>query len=332
MAKIKLLFLFFIIVVMITAVFFVRSLSAPASDEDRLVYFVVKPGQGVNQISNNLKAAGLIGNQLVFETYVWLINQEGDFIAGEHQLNTNMNMRQVIRVLTSGDSINSETKITIIEGWRNDQIAQYLAERGLATEEEFLSAIAIGRWRDKYDFLAGVKTGDIEGFLFPDTYRIFADATIDEIIAKMLDNFGRRLDESLLAEIGRQGKTVAEVVNLASIVQKESPLGDMPMVADVFLKRLDDGIGLQSDATINYITGKKDLRPTLADLEIDSPYNTYKYRGLPPGPIANPGLAAIKAVVYPQANDYYYFLNSGDQTYFAKTYQEHLDNISRHLD
>ena len=332
MKKIKLLLLLILLTLIVLVLFFAYSILTPISTEDKQVYFVIESGQGFNQISNNLKAAGLIKNQLIFETYVWLIDQEGAFIAGEHQLNKKMTSRQLVRTLTSGSTVDSEIKITILEGWRSDQIGEYLASRGLATKEEFLAAIALERWQADYDFLADVETDKVEGFLFPDTYRVFADASVDQIIAKMLANFDQRLGDDLLAEIDRQGKTVFETVNLASIVQKESPIDDMPMVADVFLKRLEAGIGLQSDATINYITGKKDLRPTLADLEIDSPYNTYKYRGLPPGPIASPGLAAIKAVVYPQANDYYYFLNSDGQTYFARTYQEHLENISRYLD
>jgi len=332
MKKIKLLLLLILLTLIVLVLFFAYSILTPISTEDKLVYFVIEPGQGFNQISNNLKAAGLVENQLIFETYVWLIDREDAFIAGEHQLNKKMTSRQLVRTLTSGSTVDSEIKITILEGWRCDQIGEYLASRGLATKEEFLAAIALERWQADYDFLADVETDKVEGFLFPDTYRVFADASVDQIIAKMLANFDQRLGDDLLAEIDRQGKTVFEIVNLASIVQKESPIDDMPMVADVFLKRLEAGIGLQSDATINYITGKKDLRPTLADLEIDSPYNTYKYRGLPPGPIASPGLAAIKAVVYPQANDYYYFLNSDGQTYFARTYQEHLENISRYLD
>ncbi len=333
MRKIKLAVYSVAIIAVAGVVFFVSAVSSPAEKQSQPVYFIIKSGEGVNLISTHLKEAGLIKNKFVFETYVWLKKAEGKFQAGSYQLDKTMNVRNLTKALISGEAISNEAEITIIEGWRSDQIADYLAERGLVGKEEFLTAIKIENWQNKYDFLADVETDDVEGFLFPDTYRIFVDAGAEDIIKKMLDNFDRRVDEKIRQDIATQGKTVAEIVTLASVIQKESPVEDMPKVADVFLKRLADNIGLQSDATVNYITGKKDLRPSLADLEIDSPYNTYKYRGLPPGPIANPGLAAIKAAVYPESNPYYYFLHGKDgKTYFAKTYEEHQRNISEYLD
>ena len=149
----------------------------------------------------------------------------------------------------------------------------------------------------------------------------------------MLDNFGHKVDSQRLTDIARQKKSLLEVITLASIIEREvqSPL-DKKMVADIFDKRLAAGIALQSDATVNYLTGKKTTRPSGADLEINSPYNTYKYRGLPPGPIGNPGLASIDAVIYPTSNSYYYFITDKDgRAVYAKTYAEHLQNVQKYL-
>jgi UPF0755 protein len=142
----------------------------------------------------------------------------------------------------------------------------------------------------------------------------------------MLDNFNKKLTPELVTEINKQQKTVHEIITLASIIEKEvSNDNDRKLVADIFYKRLEKGIGLQSDATVNYVTGKSTTRPSAQDLAVDSPYNTYKYKGLPPGPISNPGISAILAAIYPTSNPYFYFLTTPDgKVIYSKAYQEHL--------
>ncbi|MFA7663080.1 MAG: endolytic transglycosylase MltG, partial [Patescibacteria group bacterium] len=171
------------------------------------------------------------------------------------------------------------------------------------------------------------------GYIFPDTYHITTTATAEEIMDKALSNFGNKLTPELRAEIKAQGKTIYEIITLASIVENEvAKAEDMKIVAGIFWNRLDIGMGLQSDATINYITSGKTTRPTADDLKIDSPYNTYKYRGLPPGPIANPGIASIEAVINPTKTDYLYFLTTPDkQTIFSKTFEEHVAAKNKYL-
>jgi len=156
----------------------------------------------------------------------------------------------------------------------------------------------------------------------------------EDLIKKTLNNFDKKLKASTRDEISKQGKTIFEVLTLASIIEREVPNKvDKKMIADIFLKRLKVGIGLQSDATINYVTGKGLAQPSYADLEIDSPYNTYKYRGLPPGPISNPGIDSIEAVVYPTSNDYYYFLTTHEgEVIYSIDYDEHLTNKAKYLD
>jgi UPF0755 protein len=149
----------------------------------------------------------------------------------------------------------------------------------------------------------------------------------------MLDNFDKKLTQDLRDEIARQKKTIFEIVTMASILEKEVQTDeDRAMVADIFWRRLKAGMPLQADSTINYITGKSDSRANLTDIQIDSPYNTYKYPGLPVGPIGNPGLSAIKAAIYPKANGYWYFLTTDDgKVIYAKSFDEHKANKAKYL-
>jgi len=215
-----------------------------------------------------------------------------------------------------------EITIRIPEGWTNEDIAQYLAKTG--------------NW-SAADFLAAAKGH--EGYLFPDTYRVYASSTPDYIVQKMLDNFAAKVTPDMLAEIKKQKKDLADIIIMASLVEKEASIDnsqsedrDARIVSGIFWNRLKIGQGLQSDATLSYILKDNNPQHSGADLQINSPYNTYKYRGLPPGPIANPGLTAIRAAIYPLATDYYYFLTTPDkQIYYAKTYDGHLQNKYKYL-
>ena len=174
---------------------------------------------------------------------------------------------------------------------------------------------------------------DLEGYLFPDTYEFNTDATADVIAETMLRTMETRVNEIGGVTGDAAGMSMHEVLTLASIVEKEVRTAEtMKNVADIFLKRLDIGMALQSDATINYIIGGDNPSPTYADLEVDSPYNTYKNPGLPPGPISSPGLNALNAVLHPTHNEYYYFLTTDEGgIYYAETYEEHLRNKARWL-
>jgi len=323
-----------IIILIIAAAGFLYYLSSAVGSGNQPVYFSIKEGASVNQIANNLQSQQLIRSAWLFRFWAKAIGADGRFVSGRHQLAPHSNISQLIKQLTNPSNLNNERDITIIEGWRIIDIADYLGHEGIASREDFLAAIKTDLWRERYDFLADVKADTLEGFLFPDTYRIFNDAQAQDIVKKMLDNFDRKLTPEMRREIAAQGKSIFNTITLASIIEREVlSSSDKQIVADIFLKRLEKGMGLQSDATINYITGKKTTRPSSADLQIDSPYNTYKYRGLPPGPISNPGLDSIKAAIYPQKNNYYYFLTASDgQAIFATTYDEHLKNIKQYLD
>jgi len=246
----------------------------------------------------------------------------------------------------------AEINITIIPGWNLRQIAaDWVNKKIVNSSEEFyylvgkpaynykahrelapkLFLMTTSSWdyffKDKSNYLS------YEGYLLPDTYRVYADAKPEDIIKKVFVNLDEKITPEIRAEIVRQDKSFEEILVMASVVEKEAPTADsMGMVADIFWRRYQKNWALQSCATVNYITGKNDPGVTDKDRAIDSLFNTYKYSGLPLGPISNPSLTAIKAVVYPIKNDYWYFMSGTDGTmHYAKTLDEHNRNVYKFL-
>lgn len=337
--KLLLIILFTIIgAAVLAGLYFWNEVSWPAADADQEVIFTISQGEGVKEIGASLKERGLIRNTFWFETYVFLDSSQAKFMAGNYKLARNMNTREVVRILTSGTPAN-ENVITILEGWNIEDIADYLDEQGIAQKDDFIAAARATDSRtiipgQTYDFLADKPaTADLEGYLFPDTYRVYLDSTPGQIIEKMLDNFGTKFTEQMRAAAGKGNMSIFQIVTLASIIEKEVRTDqDRKIVAGIFYDRLNVGVALQSDATVNYVTGKKALQPTDEDISVDNPYNTYKNKGLPAGPISNPSLAAISAAIYPEKSDYFYFLTKPDgSTVFSKTYEEHLENKRKYL-
>ncbi len=248
-----------------------------------------------------------------------------------------------------------EETIQILEGWTSRDISQYFERQGKWSSEEFLEVAgwpqvdyrgnkelpALPDWSDKFVFLADKpKYYGLEGYLFPDTYRIYASSTVANVIEKMLENFDNKLTGKMRSDIKKQGESIYNIITIASIIEKEAPIDyrkgddrDARIISGIFWNRLKIGQGLQSDATLSYIFGDNDPRHSGRELEVDSPYNTYKYRGLPPGPICNPGILAIKAAIYPLATDYYYFLTTPgeNEVIYAHTYEEHKKNKAQYL-
>ena len=333
--KLKYIFLSLVIIIIAPILWFFFLLNS-ANNLESQKSFIIEQGKGVNEISDNLAKADLIKNKFVFETWLWLLKSEDKVKAGIYSFPAGSSIRQLTKLILAIPE-NTASKFTIIEGWgRNWPEFKKVLETHDFSYDEFLGLTASAKtWREQYDFLADApSTASLEGFLFPDTY--FVDQYTDNIILlnKILINFEQKLRPELRAEIKKQNKTIFEVVTLASIIEREVPEhADKKMIADVFLKRLKNNIGLQSDATINFVTGKGLTQPSRDDLKIDSPYNTYKYRGLPPGPIANPSISSIEAVIYPTPNDYYYFLTTKEgEVIYSQTYQEHLAAKAKYLD
>lgn len=243
-------------------------------------------------------------------------------------------------------SVTPDTKITFIEGWSIGDIAEYLDNNTrhdpahIVGKKEFIEAQENFN-ASLYPLLASrPKNADLEGFVFPDTYLIPPTAptstTISAIILKKaLDNFTKKFTPEMEQQAKSAGRSVYEIITLASIVEKETGSGmeEKKIVAGIFYNRLSIGMALESDATVNYVSGKNLASPSIKDTKLDSPYNTYKYKGLPPGPICNPSLNSIMAVLYPTETDNMYFLHDqkNGKAYYSVTYEGHLSNKQKYL-
>ena len=319
--------IFLAIIILLMAVFYNYQISRPASTNPRLVNFMIESGQSSTAISQNLINAELIRSPIFFELYAWLSGSDDKLQPGQYQLPGNLSIKDVLKIITAVKLI-KEKQIRIIEGWTLTDIGEYLEQQGIAAKDEFMTAVQHKQqWWDNYNFLVDKpRDVDLEGYLFPDTYRIYEGAKLQTVLVKMLDNFDRKITPELRAEIKKQDKTLHEIITLASILEKEvNAYEDRRTIAGIFYRRLSLGMGLQSDSTLNYVTGVDVARNARENLDLDSPYNTYKYRGLPPGPISNPGLSAIKAAIYPRSVPYLYFLTTPDGVViYSRTYEEHV--------
>ncbi|NCB20476.1 MAG: endolytic transglycosylase MltG [Clostridia bacterium] len=249
-----------------------------------------------------------------------------------------------------------EKSVTLLEGWTNKDMAQYFERQGIWQAEEFLELAGFPKvnydqetelskpldYSSKFDFLKDKpKNTGLEGYLFPDTYRIFADeAKPEDLIEKMLNNFDHQLTAEMRAEIKKQGRTIYEVVIMASLVEKEAPINyktgdnkDAKIIAGIFWDRIKNGQALQSCASLAYILEVNKPQYSTEDTKIDSLYNTYKYLNLPPGPVSNPGILALEATIYPIYTEYNFFLTpaKSKDVVYSVSYQEHLRNKLKYL-
>ena len=307
-----------------------HGIDAPASDNDAEKPFVVNKGDTTSQIAENLKEAGLIKREVFFEKYVEREDLAEKLQAGEYLLKATMTPKEIADAIASGKT--GEPQITIPEGWKAEEIAEDLSREGIATQQEFMNVVQKANF--DHDFLEDRPQGaSLEGYLFPDTYKIGKETNSREIIQKMLDNFDKKLDSKLRKEIQNQGQTIFEIITMASLIEKEiAEEKDRPIVAGIFYKRLEQGHFLESCATIQYILGTNKKRFSYQETRTESPYNTYINVGLPPGPICNPGLSAIKAAIYSQDSEYLYFLSDNKgKTHYAATADEHEANKTKYL-
>ncbi len=292
--------------------------------------FVVQSGRSLRSVAQELDRTGVIRSQLALRVYARILNRER-IVVGTYSVSAADRPSDILRRLSSGET--ADVSVTLIEGWTAVQMDAALAKAGVLPAGALASAIKSDPVSAP-DFLSDKPAqADLEGYLFPDTYKFERGAQASEVLAKLLETFGRRVDAPLREQIRRGGHTLFEAVTLASIVEREvATTADRRMVADLFWRRLKIGQALESDATVNYVTGKGLTSPTFADTKVDSPYNTYVHTGLPPGPIGNPGLDALRAVADPLPNDFLYFLSGKDgKTHFAATYDEHLANKAKYL-
>lgn len=316
------------ILLSIFAVYAQRTIKAPNSDDATKAHLIIEAGQGSGDIADELEEAGLIKSRFVFILYLNYVRALDKLQAGEYDVPKNLNMIQIAELLSHGRV--SENKVTFPEGWTLTKMGERLEAEGIITKVEFLAA---AKKDYDYDFLAGRPEGvDLEGFLYPDTYVFEKKVTADGVVDKMLKNFDKKLTSEIKAKASETDMSLFEVVTLASIVEREvAKPDDRKLVASVFLNRLEIGMALESCATIQYITGENKKQFTYAETRVVSPYNTYTNRGLPPGPIGNPSIDSILAVIEPQESDYLYFLSANGVTYFSKTFEEHEVKKAKYL-
>lgn len=290
----------------------------------------IEQGMGAVEIAELLKTAGIIKQQAPFLLYVFLTGNNSKLQAGEYEFDGDYAPYEIADLLSEGFSLSRERAVTVPEGYTISDIKGVLksweVNGGETLDQETAAA-----WSDFYAFLRTVPAGHtLEGFLYPDTYRFERETTTDVIARKMLSNFDAKTAE-LREQLGADERDFYEVVILASILEKEVPPEDMKRAAGVLQKRLDANMGLQVDASLAYVLGRPATR---ADIDSStSPYNTYRYRGLPPGPIANPGLSALKAAADPEDNEFWYYLTRPDtgETIFSRTFAEHDSARAQYL-
>lgn len=309
-----------ILVVVLLSYFLYREGTLPVNKNNKKTQiFIVPKGESLVSITRKLEKEGLIRNRIVFFLVVKQLGIEKKMQAGDYRLSPSMNAYQIARNMTHGTL---DVWVTIIEGLRREEVAEVISENLSIPEIEFIKEAP-------------------EGYLFPDTYLMPKKASSEAIISIMTNNFNIKFTPELKQKARSKGLNEEETVVLASLVEREAKFdADRPKVAGVILNRLDIGMKLDIDATVQYALGYQPAEKTwwkqgLTDQDklINSPYNTYQNAGLPPGPISNPGLASLEAVAKADTSTpyLYYLHDKTGKTYFAETLEEHQSNIERYL-
>ncbi|MGB2791707.1 MAG: endolytic transglycosylase MltG [Candidatus Moraniibacteriota bacterium] len=302
--------------------------------------FHINEHENVFSVARRLENERLVVWQGYFLWSAWTGGLQGKIHAGDFVIPGKLTSPDVVSIFLANDGKPKEMTLTFPEGWDAKKMAARLSGNGF-DGDGFLALVAnpLPKWKEKYPTLASLPEGvSLEGFLFPDTYTFLLSATPENILAKMLQNFETRFTQDMRDETLRQGKSILDIVTMASIIEREIGTANQStsdiarergMVSDLFWRRLADGHALESDATVQYARGgEAKVQHSLDDIAVVSPYNTYVNKGLPPGPISNPGLVSLRAALFPIANDFYFFLNNPKtgQTFFSKTFEEHVKN------
>ena len=301
------------------------------SKKDAEVTVEIPQGATLPSIAKILKEKGLIDSEFGLIAYAKLTKTDYTYQPGTFTLNPKWGYKEMLKAMTVQQIVRETVKVRIIEGKTAEDIAALLEENGVCAATDFLDALETHDYT-KYDFIKNIPDSagrlcKLEGYLFPDTYEFYKESDVDQVVTKFLDNFDKRFDQKLRDKAKAKGMTLDEVVKFASVVQKEGVSEKtMKMVAGVFNNRMSNKNYqyLQSNATLSYAIGEPILWMSDEQMKNPSPYNSYTHKGLPPSAICNPGLQAIKAVLDPDVNSYYFFVTDEDRLfYFSKTANEH---------
>jgi len=304
---------------LLVIVFFItlHQLTAPLNAKNGEKVFTVEEGEGLEKIAEKLDSQGVIRSKWGFIFHVLLQGQSKGLQAGQYQLSSAMSVNEIVTTIVGGKVIPQGIKVTIPEGFSNRQIEKRLFNLGIIGKDDKLPQ-------------------ETEGYLFPDTYYFEKDSSIEKIVKKMQDNFLKRVGEEISRDLlADSSMKLPNAVIMASILEKEVKSDeDRAIVAGIFWKRIENNYPLESCATIAYILEVDKWRYSYEDTRIKSPYNTYINIGLPPTPINNPGISAIKAALYPKESEYNFFLTDPEtgKTIFSKTLEEHNANKVKYLD
>lgn len=281
----------------------------------------------LGEVADLLEENGLIEYKLLFRLFAAFTHASSKISQGTFTLDTNMDYRALISGMSANSSSRAQVSVTIPEGYTVEQIFELLEEKGVARVEELNDMAANHDYA--FDFLEDIPLGDpkrLEGYLYPDTYTFYTPHSALYVINKMLVNFDSVYNEDMRQQVANSGYSLHQILTVASMIEKETDGTDRGKISSVIFNRLNPSNSqtaglLQIDATLVYLTGRV---PTEEDKTIDSPYNTYRYKGLPPGPISNPGLESIEAALSPEKTNYYYYaLGDDDMHHFSSTYAEH---------
>lgn len=327
-------FIIAVLILIIVATFVVIQQMGPYNKDNKEdIVIDIPTGSALSQVTDILKENNLIKNKTLFKLYVRVSNNSSKLKSGKYLFNQTYSNKEIIEDLSEGKVYNDGIKITVPEGSTSFEIMDILVKNKLGEKSAYEKLINNPKeFKEKFKFLDDEKIKSLEGFLYPSTYYFSEKQSEKEVLEHMLETFDSKYTDKLQKKQNELNKSLYEVVNLASIVEKEAVLDeDRPIIASVFYNRIKIDMPLQSDATIQYIFKERKKSITYNDLKIDSPYNTYKVVGLPPTPIANPGIKSIEAVLYPANTEYLYFVATieGGNTY-SKTYEEHVKNVEKY--
>lgn len=311
-------------------------INTPTSNDASEVDFTIKPGESALAVAQKLEAEGLVSDANLFRQFLRYNKLDVSLEAGDYILRRNMNMMEIGQTLQK--AIAKEVVITIPEGWRAEEIADMLTNEGVMDGDAFLQVVRDGTAVESNILFDRPSGQSYEGYLFPDTYRLPVNATPEDLVDRMLDNLASKLPANTIELAARRGLKLYDVLTVASIVEREAVFDDeRPIIASVYLNRLQQNMYLQADPTVQYAMGYQPdsgqwwKTPVTLDeySGVDSPYNTYLNPGLPPGPIANPGLNSILAVLEPADTNFLFFVAYGEGRHiFAETYEEHQKNVA----
>lgn len=290
----------------------------------------------IDYVADELEKAGLIEYKFLFKIFCWISDAQEKVVAGTYELDTDMDYRGLVANMSDSSATRQTVDVTIPEGYTIDQIFELLEEEGVSTVEKLQEMAA--DWPYKWEWLQDIPLGDyhrLEGYLFPDTYTFYLGENPKYVLNKMLNNFDDKMGDYLDQFTEESTYSLHDIVIIASMIQKETDGQDYGTIASVIYNRLENTSAetagfLQIDATLVYINGGS--VPTAADREIDSPYNTYLYPGLPAGPISNPGMEALTAAMEPEDTNYYYYVLNPEtnQHEFSRTYAEHQEKVAQY--